>query len=412
MTRQSLARIAGIGLVTLLGSAPRASAQVSPSLGAADSYSVLAGSEVTNTGATTIRGNVGISPGIGAPPHFSGFGTVTFSGGGSVHDADGSAAAAQFDKGVAYLALDQPCTVTFAGAFKELAGVTLVPGVYCATQFRLSGGALTLNGAAGDTWIFKSASDLLITGGAAARVNSPSCNVWWRVVSSASFDSNSTAVGNILADTSITFAAGASLTGRALARTALVSLSSNSISACAISPPPTPTPTPTPTPAPCSDTAPDLFIAKSHTTPLVVGVNAAYSIGVFNYGKASSGAITVTDTLPTGLAFVSATGVSWTCAASGQIVTCITSGSVVAAGGYPNRIALTVTPLASAVPAVTNAATVTGGGDCDLSNNAAADISPVSGTIPVPTLSEWASIMLALMLIAAGIVSLRRRASS
>jgi len=407
MTRQGQACVAGIGLVTLLGSAP-ASAQVSPSLGAADSYSVLAGSEVTNTGPTSIRGNVGISPGIGPPPHFSGFGTVTFSGGGSVHDADGSAASAQFDRDVALLALNaQLCSPanTFAGV-KELAGLNLVPGVYCATSFHLTNGTLTLTGGASDTWIFKSQSDLIITGGAASKVNSPSCNVWWTVVSSASFDANSSLVGNILAASSVTFAAGASLTGRALAKTALVSLSSNSISACAI------TPTPTPTPAPCSDTAPDLFIAKGHTTPLVVGVNAVYSIGVFNYGKASSGAITVTDTLPTGLTFVSATGVSWTCAASGQIVTCTTSGSVPAASGYPNKIALTATPLASAVPTVTNAATVTGGGDCDLTNNSAADISPVSGTIPVPTLSEWASITLVLALIAAGIVSLRRRSAA
>jgi hypothetical protein len=46
-------------------------------------------------------------------------------------------------------------------------------------------------------------------------------------------------LGNILADTSITLAAGARLGGRALARTAAVTLSSNAINAC------TPVPTPT-----------------------------------------------------------------------------------------------------------------------------------------------------------------------
>lgn len=232
MTNKYRLRVAGAGLFALLLAPAVSLAQVSPSLGTAGTYSVLAGSAVTNTGATTINGDVGISPGIGPTPHFSGFGTVVM--GGTMQDATTAAANAQGDKNTAYTALDQGCTVTYAGAFRELAGTTLVPGVYCATQFRLSSGTLTLSGTATDVWIFKSASDLVITGGAAAKVTSPSCNVWWRVVSSATFDAGSSLVGNILADTSITLAAGASLAGRALARTAAVTLSSNTISACAV----------------------------------------------------------------------------------------------------------------------------------------------------------------------------------
>jgi len=207
-----------------------AHAATSPSLGTAAIYSILAGSEVTNTGATTISGDVGVSPGIGALPHYSGFGTVTL--GGTIHDADATALTAEDNKNIAYTALDQGCDTTYAGASKELAGLTLVPGVYCADRFFLSG-TLTLNGSASDVWIFKSAADLIVSGGAVAKViftgGGLACNVWWRVVSSASFDAGSTLAGNILADTSITFAAGASLDGRALARTAAVTLSSNSI---------------------------------------------------------------------------------------------------------------------------------------------------------------------------------------
>jgi hypothetical protein len=113
-------------------------------------------------------------------------------------------------------------------------------------------GTLSLSGVASDTWIFKSASDLVLTGGAPVNVISPSCNVWWRVVSSATFDAGSSLVGNILADTSITLAAGASLNGKALARTAEVTLSSNAITACTLgvltATPPVSTPTPTSTP--------------------------------------------------------------------------------------------------------------------------------------------------------------------
>lgn len=236
MTRKYLCPVAGFALLTVLFGPARASAQVSPGLGNADSYSVLAGSEVTNTGTTTISGNVGISPGIGPPPHFTGFGTVVFGGSSTVHDADTDAANAQADQATAYTALDQGCTVTFAGT-KDLAGDTLVPGVYCANSFHLTSGTLTLTGSASDVWIFKSASDLIITGGAAAQVISPSCDVWWRVVSTATLDANSSFRGNILAHTSVTLAAGASLAGRAFARTAEVTLSSNTISACAVSVP-------------------------------------------------------------------------------------------------------------------------------------------------------------------------------
>lgn len=219
-------------------------AATSPSLGTASTYSILAGSEVTNTGATTISGDVGISPGIGSPPHYTGFGTVTL--GGTIHDADGAALTAVGDKDTAYTALaSQGCDTDYGAVTKDLAGEILVPGVYCADSFHLTG-TLTLNGSSTGVWIFKSASDLILTGGAAVQVlftgGGLPCNVWWRVVSTATFDANSTFVGNILAGTSITMAAGASLNGRALAGTAEVTLSSNSVTGPTCS---TPTPTPT-----------------------------------------------------------------------------------------------------------------------------------------------------------------------
>lgn len=208
---------------------PHVNAATSPNLGTANSYSVLAGSEVTNTGATTIGGNVGISPGIGSPPHYSGFGTVTM--GGSIHDADGAALTAQADRSTAFTALgSQSCDVTYAGT-KDLVGSNLIPGVYCADAFELTG-TLTLNGSASDVWIFKSASSLVITGSTANVVftgGGQPCNVWWRVVSTATFTPASVFSGNVLAATSITFGAGSTLNGKALAGTAAVTLDSTSI---------------------------------------------------------------------------------------------------------------------------------------------------------------------------------------
>lgn len=212
--------------------APVARAATSPDLATAADYSILAGSQVTNVGATTISGDVGISPGIGAPPHYTGFGTVTL--GGTIHDADGAALTAQGDKDAAYADLaSQGCTTDYGGVTKELAGEVLAPGVYCATSFHLSSGTLTLNGSATDVWIFKSASDLVVTGASSQVLftgGGLACNVWWRVVSTATFDAGSAFVGNVLAGTSATFAAGSSLDGRALAGTAEVTLDGSSIS--------------------------------------------------------------------------------------------------------------------------------------------------------------------------------------
>lgn len=216
-------------LLTMFAFIPTASAATSPQLGAAASYSVLAGSAITNTGATTISGDAGISPGIGPTPHYTGFGTVTL--GGSIHDADGTALTAQSDRDIAYATLgSQTCNTTYAGT-KDLVGENLVPGVYCANAFQLTG-TLTLNGSVSSVWIFKSASSLVTTGSTANIVftgGGQPCNVWWRVVSTATFDAGSKFVGNILADTSITVAAGSVINGRLLASTAAVTLDSTTI---------------------------------------------------------------------------------------------------------------------------------------------------------------------------------------
>ncbi len=231
--KQCTSQLVTLGLLFSIMQPLPVSAATSPSLGVASTYSVLAGSTITNTGATTISGNVGISPGIGAAPHYSGFGTVTL--GGVIEDASAAALAAQGAKDTAFSAVAaQTCTTDYGAVTQELAGLILEPGVYCATSFHLTNGVLTLNGSVSGVWIFKSASDLIVTGSASEIVftgGGQSCNVWFNVVSTATFDAGSAFVGNILANTSITFAAGASLEGRALAGTAEVTFDSTSITA-------------------------------------------------------------------------------------------------------------------------------------------------------------------------------------
>lgn len=212
-------------------------AATSPSLVGAASYSVVAGSIVTNAGATTISGDVGVSPSIGVPPHVTGFPPGVVNLPGVVHDADVSAAAAQADNTAAFTFIDQGCTTDYGAVTQDLTLVSpLGPGVYCANAFILTGN-LTLTGTSG-VWIFKSASTLITSPGSSVTGGDP-CNVWWRVVSSATLDTTTSFIGNILALTSIGLNNGATLNGRAMAQTGAVTLDTNTISGptCAVVPP-------------------------------------------------------------------------------------------------------------------------------------------------------------------------------
>lgn len=113
--------------------------QTAAGLGVAQSFAVLGGSTVTNTGLTTVAGDLGVSPGAavtGFPP-----GGIV---GGTIHANDAVAQQAQNDVITAYNGLDQPCTADFTG--QDLGGKTLTAGVYCfATVAQLTGN-LTLDG--------------------------------------------------------------------------------------------------------------------------------------------------------------------------------------------------------------------------------------------------------------------------
>lgn len=217
-------------------------AATSPTLGQADSFAILAGTpNITNVPTSIITGDVGLDPATGA-----GIGLTCSEVTGTIYDNDGAFVGggdtscrvtdaglltqAKSDLVTAYDALSSganaTCTTTYAGV-KDLVGLSLVPGVYCADAFELSG-TLTLSGTG--VWIFRSASTL-ITSGTANVIGGNACSVWWKVTSSATLGTNTALRGNILALTSITMATGASLSGRALARNGAVTLDTNTITA-------------------------------------------------------------------------------------------------------------------------------------------------------------------------------------
>ena len=231
-----LSAVALAVLLFAVGSATDAGAQTAPGLGTASSYAVLGGQTVTNTGPTTISGDVGVSPGTavtGFPP-----GIVT----GVIHSADAQALQAQAALGTAYDALAAaPCAADLTG--QDLGGMTLTEGVYCFSSPAQLTGALTLNaqGNADAVFIFKTATALTTASGSSVLVTNggTGCNVFWKVDTSATIGPGTVFVGNILALTSIALKTGASLAGRALARNGAVTLDNNHIgfSGCATASP-------------------------------------------------------------------------------------------------------------------------------------------------------------------------------
>jgi hypothetical protein len=239
---------AAAGAIALVIASQPAVASTAPvGLGTAASFAVLAGTTVTNTGPSSISGDLGVSPGTavtGFPP-----GVVT---NGTIHSADGVAAQAQSDLTTAYNdAAGRSPTANVPGFIG--AGQTLAPGVYKASSSLDVGGSLTLD-AGGDpsavfifqapsTLVTDSASSIILTGGALA------CNVFWQVGSSATLGTSTNFSGSILALTSISVNTGDTISGRALARNGAVTLDDDTITAptSCVTAPPTPTPTPTTT---------------------------------------------------------------------------------------------------------------------------------------------------------------------
>ncbi len=200
-----------------------------PNLGTADSFAVLGSSTVTNTGNTTITGDLGVYPGTaitGFPP-----GTVI----GTTYASGPVVTRAHADAVTAYGTLTGATCTTNEPAVADIGGQTLSPGVYCFPSSSAITGTLTLSGSG--VYIFKIGSTLTT---AAANSNvvlangATANNVFWAVGSSATIGTGSALKGTVIAFSSITSTANATVDGRLIALNGAITLDTNKITVTSI----------------------------------------------------------------------------------------------------------------------------------------------------------------------------------
>jgi hypothetical protein len=191
-------------------------------LGTAETFAVLGASTVTNTGATQIRGNLGVSPGtavVGFPPGIMEVGTI--------HAGDAFAARAQADLTTAYnTAAALPCKFNLTG--HDLGGLTLTPAVYCFDTSAQLTGALVLDFTHGSKsgFVFQIGSTLTTASNSTVSLANctKDCYIIWQVGSSATLGTSTKFSGDIMAKASITLTTGVNMCGRALAETGAVTM--------------------------------------------------------------------------------------------------------------------------------------------------------------------------------------------
>ncbi|MGD0088696.1 MAG: ice-binding family protein [Planctomycetota bacterium] len=212
-------------------------------LGATNTFAVLSGYAVTNIPSSVITGDVGISP--AAESFITGFSQTDATGyatspqvTGKIYAADMAAPTpdmltqAKNDLTMAYndAAGRTTGTVLNPGA-GDLAGLSLVPGLYKFTSAAQATTNFTLTGGPNDVWIFQIATTLTISNGVQVTLagGAKASNIFWQVGTQATLGTTVAFYGTIMADASITMQTGATLNGRALAFSGTIALAQNAI---------------------------------------------------------------------------------------------------------------------------------------------------------------------------------------
>jgi hypothetical protein len=285
-------------MLGLSGQTAFAAGPAAVNLGTAGNFAILSETGISNTGPTSIVGNIGVSPATsnqitgfglvlpppGAAPLYSGSALVN----GHVYASDYAApttanlATAVSDMQTAYASANEVSpTVTGLGS-GNIGGMTITPGVYNWTTGVTISDNITLSGSASDVWIFQIAQNLTV--GPDVRVTlsggAQDSNIFWVVAGQTTVGAVTVFNGNILDRTAIVLNDGAQLNGLALAQ-ASVFLNSNAVAASASAQVQTPNSAPilsTPVRTPGSaSTSP----AISPTTVGSSGIPYAHPVGAY-----------------------------------------------------------------------------------------------------------------------------------
>ena len=278
----TLLKRSGLGLASALLAlfmiSPVAQAATSPTLGAANSFTILSNSYVNTAPGTTINGDLGYTTGPAVAP------TVN----GTTHTADAKYNQAGIDQNTALVALNnQPCSFTFAPGPIDLATDTThgpvgvyTPGVYCITGAASigGGGTITLNGAGAfifrmDGALTTSANSVVtLAGGASA------CDIWWTPTAATTLGANSTFAGTDIDASGIAIGSTVTWVGQALAFGGTVSTDVDTISSPTCSPSRADTPggggSGTPTPVPATPGLPNTGASLAQNTALLWSIPA------------------------------------------------------------------------------------------------------------------------------------------
>ena len=236
-------------------------------LGTAGSFGVLGGAAVSNTDATTITGDLGVSPGTA----ITGRSDITL--GGAVHQGDAVASGAQSDATTAYTTAAGLTATPLAGV--ELGGTQPAPGVYSSPTLGLTG-TLTLD-AKNDPnayWVFQAGSTLVTATNSSVKLTGGAdpCRVFWQIGSSATLDTGTTFAGTVMAYAAITVARGADIDGRLLTQTAGITLIADRITGATCTTPGGASSTPVTSPA---SSAPSTQGSTTGAPPTGAGTTSA-----------------------------------------------------------------------------------------------------------------------------------------
>lgn len=386
LSRNHPGLLASLGLAALLLVSAPALAQL---MGDTQSFAILGGSGVNANGTgSVINGDVGIAPaaatfitGIPPPPATGATVTLPFAN----HGNDSFAIAAR----ASWVPLNNSLLAGACTALPldQLDGQTLGPGCHSGGALDLaSTGTLTLTGAG--IYIFRAASSLTTGTGSNVVLNGVDpCNVFWQVTSLAILN-GATFPGTIVAGTGIHLnTAGASLTGRALAGIAgdVTMVGTNTVGGCSFAGPGLATPTlDNPLPLPSVPLGTPISDTKTLS-------NAAIPTGAITFNLYGPNDLTCT-----GAVIFTST------------VTVNGNGTYTSTPSFTPTTAGTYRWIANYSGDANNAPTANA---CNATNeNVDVLVGAAGGGIGIPTLSEWAMIMLAALLAFAGFAAMRRKA--